>query len=81
MLINACISSIRKSLKTPSVAKFSEFDKVVYTPLGGVYAIGGKVDSQNIYGAMLRHDFICTIIYTGDANGGLLFIKNEEVTK
>ncbi|MCX2679116.1 hypothetical protein OOZ15_04110 [Galbibacter sp. EGI 63066] len=61
---------VKKRLKSPSTAKFPglyEKSKHV-TPLGGrEYKINSWVDSQNGFGAMIRSNFSCKIIFEGNS--------------
>ena len=60
---------IEKKLKSPSTADFpgvSEKDKHITDLGGGKYKINSWVDSQNGFGATIRTNFSCTIIFEGD---------------
>ena len=60
---------VEKMLKSPSTAEFPgviEKDKHI-TDLGeGKYKINSWVDSQNGFGATIRTNFSCTIIFEGN---------------
>jgi hypothetical protein len=56
-----CEEKVRSELKTPATAVFS---KEVFTPMGKGgsdldWDVDGEVDSQNSYGALVRHHFAC----------------------
>lgn len=60
---------VEKKLKSPSTAEFpgvTEKDKHITDLGGGKYEINSWVDSQNGFGAMIRTNFSCTIIFEGD---------------
>lgn len=70
---DACGLEVRENLKTPGVAKFAKMSSPVYFENAGTYFLGGDVDSQNSYGAMVRSHFYCTIAFEGTAKGGTLY--------
>ena len=70
---DACGIEVRKNLKTPGVAKFVKMTNPVYYENAGTYFLGGEVDSQNSYGAMIRGRFYCTVVFEGNAKGGTLY--------
>lgn len=47
---------VKKNLKTPSTASFSN---VSASGTDGSYTVTGEVDSQNSFGAMIRNRFTC----------------------
>jgi hypothetical protein len=55
--IEACQDAVRKQLRSPSSAKFSE-DRVVERA-GATHYVHGVVDAQNGFGAMLRNRYEC----------------------
>lgn len=52
-------------LKAPSTAKFPWPDEIKIAYNGGTYkyAVQSYVDSQNGFGAMLRSNFLCSVVY------------------
>jgi hypothetical protein len=52
----ACEDVVKKNLKAPSTASFSN---ETATGTGGAYTVTGDVDSQNGFGAMIRNHFTC----------------------
>lgn len=60
---------VEKKLKSPSTAEFPgvvEKDKHIVSMGNGEYKITSWVDSQNSFGATIRTEFSCTIIFEGD---------------
>lgn len=60
---------VEKKLKSPSTAEFpgvTEKDKHITDLGGGKYKINSWVDSQNGFGATIRTNFSCTIVFEGD---------------
>lgn len=60
---------VEKKLKSPSTAEYpgvSEKDRHITDLGGGKYKIDSWVDSQNGFGATIRTNFSCTIIFEGD---------------
>ncbi len=52
---------VRRSLKSPSSARFIETEwKVIGPDSEGTYLCSGPVDADNVFGASIRHD--CTVI-------------------
>lgn len=58
-LVTACQEAVKRELKSPGSAKFSEEDAS-----GGptYYRVEGVVDSQNGFGAVLRNRYTCNAI-------------------
>lgn len=57
-------SIIDKKLKSPSTAIYSSYTKESVNQLNDtIFVVNGYVDSQNIYAAMIRQYYSCTIIY------------------
>lgn len=61
-----CQESIKKILKSPASAQFSEFEKFIN---GDIWY---EVDSQNSYGALIRWSYVCEKV------GKLYFVKRIE---
>jgi hypothetical protein len=60
---------VKQKLKSPSTAIFpgiSEKNEHIIDLGSGKYKINSWVDSQNGFGAMLRTNFSCTIIFEGE---------------
>jgi len=59
----ACVKEkVRQQLKSPSTAEFQHnIDMQIETTDNLSYKIGGYVDSQNSFGAMLRTNFVCSL--------------------
>ena len=70
---DACGIEVRENLKTPGAAKFVKMSSPVYFENAGTYFLGGDVDSQNGYGALIRSHFYCTIVFEGTVKGGTLY--------
>lgn len=62
--IAACQDAVRKQLRSPSTAKFSE-DRVV-EEAGATHYVHGVVDAQNGFGAMLRNRYECIANQSAD---------------
>lgn len=60
---------IKKTLKSPSTAKFVDVKAYELSNLKDVWAVNGYVDSQNSYGAMLRSMWEVQLDYR-DGKGG-----------
>ena len=61
---NLCLQRIADQLKAPATAQFSprtHSGEVV----NGHYLFSGTVDSENSFGALLRSDWSCDILWTG----------------
>ena len=48
-------------LKAPATAQFCSLEEMTVTSSGDVYIVGGYVDSQNSYGAVVRTPFKITV--------------------
>ena len=66
---------VKDRLKSPSTAKFCDFDEAVVSTTGednrtdpgrDSYTVRGWVDAQNSFGAVLRNRFICKLHKAGD---------------
>jgi len=58
---------IEGKLKSPSTAKFQEFDEKLVKDLGGnQYKVSGYVDSENGFGANIRSNWHCTVTIEGE---------------
>jgi len=60
---------IKKTLKTPSTAKFVDVQAYELSNLKDVWAVNGYVDSQNSYSAMIRNQWEVQLDYR-DGKGG-----------
>src|SRR5262249_18376310 len=61
---NYCVENVKNSLLSPSSARFSDVN-MFYVTSRDVYYVWGIVDSQNVYGAMLRSTFRHFLTYRG----------------
>lgn len=59
--IAQCEDRIERLLKSPSTADFNS-----NATGSGTWTVTGTVDSENGFGAMIRSDFQCTVIISGD---------------
>jgi len=58
---------VKKNLVAPSTAKFPWGTKGYVTKIDdNTYKINAYVDSENSFGAMIRTNFSCTVIYLGN---------------
>jgi hypothetical protein len=62
--IAACRDAVRRDLKTPATARFSE-DRIV-EQTGATHYVHGVVDAQNSFGATLRNRYECIANQDGD---------------
>lgn len=62
----AAIRIVKAGLKTPSTAQFADYTKSKVTKLGNVYIVDSYVDSQNLFGAMIRSDFVIKLKKVGN---------------
>jgi len=53
-----CQTFVERRLKAPSTAKFSH---AKVTNDGTTWTVSGSVDAENSFGAMLRHNYVCTV--------------------
>jgi len=60
-----CKTRITNSLKSPASAKYPIKPKTREI-FEGIYVVTGKVDAQNVYGALLRKSYHCYMYYTSD---------------
>jgi len=58
---NFCERMVIASLKAPGTAKLQDKTMVIQKRENGEFVIGGQVDAQNSFGAMLRNTFVCTV--------------------
>lgn len=56
---------VKEQLLAPSTAKFSDVDAYSYNNNPKRFKVTGKVDSQNMFGAMLRKQFEIIFEYQG----------------
>ncbi len=64
--ITACRERLKRDLKAPATAQFSE-ESVAKQPTGEFYEVRGLVDAQNGFGALLRQRYTCTVTADGQA--------------
>ncbi len=62
--IAACQDAVRKQLRSPATAKFSE-DRVV-EEVGATHYVHGVVDAQNGFGATVRNKYECIATAMGE---------------
>ncbi|MDQ3081485.1 MAG: hypothetical protein M3R07_04645, partial [Gemmatimonadota bacterium] len=78
------VEDVRKGLISPSSAQFSGV-YVQHIESKDVYSVSGTVDSQNVYGAMLRDSFQRYLRYTGsgwtDITGSLSHEQTMDLLK
>ncbi|HDK7176616.1 TPA: hypothetical protein PTV31_003234 [Clostridium botulinum] len=69
---------IEQKLKSPSTAKFQEFDEKLVRDLGGdQYKVSGYVDAENGFGANIRSNWHCTVRIEGEGNNRK--IKTDDI--
>ena len=67
-----CKGIVTSKLKAPATAQFQSAFGATITDLGkGTYVVLSYVDSQNVYGALLRAPFTCRITYDGRGSWNL----------
>lgn len=60
----AATQFVERRLKSPSTAEFSGYDKEQVDNIKeNVYRVSGYVDAENAFGAMLRRNYVCKIVY------------------
>ena len=52
---------VKKQLKSPSTAKFPKYNEVKIYKKDDTYVIGGYVDAQNSFGAMIRTNYSAVV--------------------
>jgi len=58
---------VDKQLKAPSTSKYPVYSEKFVKDLGeGRYTVTTYVDAQNSFGAMIRNNFTCTLLYVGN---------------
>jgi hypothetical protein len=68
-----CERFTSQTLKAPATARFSQStETVVSIAYGATYRVGGWVDSQNSFGALLRTRYACWVEYAGSNRWNLL---------
>lgn len=71
-----CHNYVRDNLKSPSSANFPPADASTAVPIsGGDYEVTSYVDAQNVFGAMVRNDYVCTVKPLPDKKWRLLDLK------
>ena len=61
-----CEGFVKQRLLTPLTAIFPSIRKIVVSGNGaGPWMVSGYVDTQNIFGSMVRIRYICTVYYEG----------------
>ena len=63
-----CKNQMEKQLHSPATAEFPFFANANIYRGKGVYNISSYVDSKNLYGALVRTNFLCHIRHTGKEN-------------
>lgn len=61
---DACVTFVKRELKSPSTAKFRRYpgeEATVEVKESGVYDVRSSVDSQNTFGAQVRSTFRCRL--------------------
>lgn len=67
-----CKGIVTSKLRAPATAQFASAFGATITDLGkGTYVVVSYVDSQNVYGALLRAPFTCRITYDGKGSWAL----------
>lgn len=61
-----CETFVKQQLKAPATAKFSQESPTMVSATE--YTIGGSVDSQNSFGALLRATFACDLTIDAASN-------------
>jgi hypothetical protein len=57
-----CLRFVRASLKAPTTASFPpDIEPITVAHADGTVTVGGVVDAQNSFGAMLRNAWACTV--------------------
>jgi hypothetical protein len=64
-----CQEFVRDRLKSPSSSDFPFADYTSWRVGDDKYIIKSYVDAQNTFGAMIRSDWKCEILYTGNTSG------------
>ena len=65
----AATQFVERRLKAPATAEFSGYDKEqVYNIKENVYRISGYVDAENGFGARIRRNYSCKIVYIPERN-------------
>ncbi|WP_272977110.1 hypothetical protein [Deinococcus geothermalis] len=62
LIREACLTSVRNKLKSPTSAKF--YDDALPSYSGSAWNWSSYVDAQNSFGAMIRTPFLCTVTGT-----------------
>lgn len=69
MAHSMCERWVRRRLDTPSTAKFARpRDSTITHEGGGTYVVRSYLDAQNLFGAMVRSQFVCTTSYQEDTD-------------
>lgn len=59
---------VKRYLISPGSAQFSSYSETTASYLGEQrWRVSGWVDSQNKFGALLRNNYICTMVYEGNS--------------
>lgn len=58
---------VRKVLKSPSTATFSQMSETTVTQNGDTWTIRGWVDAQNSFGATMRNNYTVVIKFSGNS--------------
>lgn len=71
---------VKQNIKSPSTAKFPPYDKSYVTRFNdSTYVVKSYLDAQNGFGAMLRANYSCIILFrkTGRVEGFGFAIENQ----
>lgn len=70
-----CQQFVETRLATPSTAKFQSYTGEFTSSLGGGrFRFNAYLDAQNVFGAVVRNNFVCTIESLGGGDWQLLFL-------
>jgi len=72
-----CKEKLLKQLKAPSTAKFPSYSSDMISEVTDSIQFNFFVDSQNIYGAMIRTNYECTVWKSG-ARAGEVSVNVKE---
>ena len=78
--VSAAKIVVKDKLKSPSTAKFPwGFDEYTVKRSGNDFIVGGYVDAENSFGAMLRQEFVATFTLSNVSLSGSSDITNVYV--
>jgi hypothetical protein len=67
---------IKDRLLAPRTAQFCSFNETKVTVEGLLFEVSGCVDAQNVYGALVRQHYRCTLQYVGHDRWQLIGLPN-----